>query len=104
LVAKKEEQTMATYLTLIKFTGKGAKNIKDTCKRAANFKAEGKSLGIDVKAQHWCLGSFDGFILFDAPDDETAAAAAAHLAAQEFVTTQTERAFTAQEMSGIVAK
>ena len=30
---------MASFVALIKFTEKGSKNIKDTCKRAADFKA-----------------------------------------------------------------
>jgi uncharacterized protein with GYD domain len=39
---------MATYVTLIKFTEKGIKDIKDTCKRATDFRAGAKKLGIEV--------------------------------------------------------
>lgn len=56
---------MATYLTLIKFTEHGVKDIKDTCKRAADFKAHAKKHGIEVKEQYWCMGAYDGVIVFD---------------------------------------
>jgi uncharacterized protein with GYD domain len=95
---------MATYVTLIKFTEQGAKNIKDTCKRAADFKASAKKLGIEVKEQYWCLGAFDGLLLFDAPDDETATAAMLSLSSLNQVTTQTLRSFTATEMGKILGK
>jgi uncharacterized protein with GYD domain len=95
---------MATYLTLIKFTERGVKDIKDTCKRAADFKAHAKKHGIEVKEQYWCMGAYDGLIVFDAPDDETATSAMLSLSSRENVTTQTLRSFTAAEMSKIVGK
>ena len=95
---------MATYLTLLKFTGLGIKEIKDTCKRATDFKAHAKKHGIEVKEIYWSLGGYDGFILFNAPDDETATAAILSLSSREHVTTQTLRSFSAAEMSTIVGK
>jgi uncharacterized protein with GYD domain len=95
---------MATYVTLINFTERGAKDIKDTCKRAADFKSHAKKHGIEVKEQLWCLGAFDGLIIFDAPDDETATGAMMSLSSREYVRTQTLRSFTASEMGKIVGK
>ena len=95
---------MATYVTLINFTERGAKDIKDTCKRAAEFKSHAKKHGIEVKEQLWCLGAFDGLIIFDAPDDETATGAMMSLSSREYVRTQTLRSFTASEMGKIVGK
>ena len=95
---------MATYVTLIKFTEKGIKDIKDTCKRAANFKTAAKKMGIEVREQYWCVGAYDGAIIFDAPDDESATAGMCSLASQDNVTTETMRAFTAAEMGKILAK
>jgi uncharacterized protein with GYD domain len=95
---------MATYLTLLKFTERGEKDMKDTCKRAADFKTHGKKHGIEVKEQFWCMGVYDGFIVFDAPDDETATAAMLSLSLRESVTTQTLRSFNATEMNKIVEK
>jgi uncharacterized protein with GYD domain len=95
---------MATYLTLVKFTQRGVKDIKDTCKRAAELQTHAKKHGIEVKQQYWCMGDYDGLIVFDAPDDETATAAMLSLSSRENVTTQTMRSFNAAEMSKIVAR
>jgi uncharacterized protein with GYD domain len=93
---------MATYLALIKFTENGSKHIKDTCKRAAEFKASVKKFGIDVKEQYWCMGALDGFIIFDAPNDDIAATAMISLSSHDFVSTQTLRSFSAVEMGKIL--
>jgi len=95
---------MATYVTLVKFTEEGVKKAKDTGKRATDFKAAAKKLGIEVREQFWCLGAYDGVIVFDAADDETATAAMLSLSSQDYVTTQTMRAFTAAEMSKILGR
>jgi uncharacterized protein with GYD domain len=95
---------MATYVTLLKFTERGVKDIKDTCKRAADFKTHAKKHGIEVKEQYWCMGAYDGVILFDAPDDETATAAMLSLSSRDNVSTQTMRSFTAAEMSKVLGK
>jgi uncharacterized protein with GYD domain len=101
---EKEEAAMATYVTLIKFTEKGVKDIKDTCKRAAEFKSHAKKHGIEVKEQYWCMGAYDGLIIFDAPDDETATGAVLSLSSRDNVATQTLRAFNAAEMGKILTK
>ena len=46
---------MARYVTLITFTERGVKDIKDSGKRADEFKSHAKKHGIDVKEQLWCL-------------------------------------------------
>jgi uncharacterized protein with GYD domain len=95
---------MATYLALLKFTEHGTKEVKDTCKRAAELKSHAKKHGIEVKEQYWCLGAFDGLMVFDAPDDETATAAMLSLSMRGHVTTQTMRSFTAPEITKILGK
>jgi len=50
------------------------------------------------------MGAYDGLIVFDAPDDETASAAMLSLSSRENVTTQVLRSFTATEMSKILGK
>jgi uncharacterized protein with GYD domain len=95
---------MASYVSLLKLTEQGVKKIKDTCKRAADFKASAKKLGIEVKEQYWCVGAYDGLIVFDAPDDETATAGMLTLSSLDNVATQTLRLFTTAEMGKIVGK
>src|SRR5438309_1598766 len=95
---------MATYVTLLKFTERGVKDIKDTCKRAAELRTHAKKHGIDIKDQYWCLGAYDGLIIFEASDDGTATAAMLSLSSRGNVTTQTSRSFTATEMGNILGK
>ena len=93
---------MATFITTIKFTEKGIQEIRETGKRAAAFKAAAKKMGVKVSGIYWTLASFDGVIIFDAPDDETATAAMLSLSAQGNVTTTTARAFGTSEIEKVV--
>jgi uncharacterized protein with GYD domain len=95
---------MPTYVTTIRFTEQGVKGLADTCKRAAAFKAAARKMGVKVTATYWTLGAFDGLIVFQAPDEETATAALLHLGAQGNVRTQTARAFDAAEMEKVLAQ
>jgi uncharacterized protein with GYD domain len=95
---------MATFITTIKFTQQGVKGIDDSTKRAAALKAAAKKLGAKVTNIYWTLGEYDGLLIMEAPDDETATTVLLHLAAAGNVHTTTCRAFTAAEMDKIVAK
>jgi uncharacterized protein with GYD domain len=95
---------MATFITSIKFTQQGIKDIDDTIKRTASVKATGKKLGVKVKEIYWTLGDRDGVLIFDAPDDETATTLLLHVGGLGNVHTTTVRAFTAAEMEAILAK
>ena len=95
---------MATFISTVRFTETGLKNIRDTGKRAAAFKTAAKKLGVKVAEVYWTLGPFDGLLIFDAPDDETATAAMLQLGSAGNVHTQTVRAFKASEMDAIVDK
>jgi uncharacterized protein with GYD domain len=95
---------MASYISTVQFTEQGIQNIKETCKRANAFKTAAKKLGVKVQDIYWTLGKFDGVIVFDAPDDETATAAMLQLSALGNVHTRTARAFKASEMDAVLAK
>jgi uncharacterized protein with GYD domain len=95
---------MATFITTIKFTEKGIKAIGETTKRADAFKAAAKKMGAKVTEIYWTLGEFDGAIILDAPDAETAAAVLMQLDMSGNVHTTTVRAFNAAEMGKILAK
>ena len=94
---------MATFITTIKFTPQGMTNIQDTGKRAAALKASAKKMGVKITDIFWTMGAFDGFLVFEAPDDESATALMLHVGSQGNVQTQTARAFTATEMEKILA-
>ena len=93
---------MATFLTTIQFTEQGARTIDETCDRATDFKAKAKKMGVKVREVYWTLGPFDGVILFEAPDDETATRAMLYLSSLGNVRTQTVRAYVASEMEKLL--
>ena len=74
---------MATFVSTIKFTEQGIKAIGDTTRRAAAVKAAAKKMKVKITNIYWTLGLFDGLLIFEAPDDETATAMLLHLERSE---------------------
>jgi uncharacterized protein with GYD domain len=93
-----------TFISTIRFTQQGLETIRDSPKRAAAFKTAAKKLGVKVNDVYWTLGAFDGVLVFDAADDETATTAMLQLAQAGNVHTQTCRAFKAGEIEGVIGK
>jgi uncharacterized protein with GYD domain len=91
-----------TYISLLNWTQLGDKNVKETRKRETVFAKAAQRLGVKVIAAYWTMGRYDGVLIFDAPNDQTATAAALSLSSMGSVVTQTMRAFTAEEMEKIV--
>ena len=95
---------MATFITTIHFTEQGLSGIGETTKRAAAVKASAKKMGVKVKDIYWTLGDYDGLLIFEAPDDETATGMLLHLGAAGNVHTTTVRAFSAAEIDKVLVK
>ena len=93
---------MATFITIIHFTEQGVKTIRDTCERATGFKAAAQKMGVNVTGLYWTLGAFDGVLVYEAPDEESATAALLHLGSLGNVRTQTSRAYDVGEMQKIL--
>ena len=93
---------MVRYLTLIQLTDKGAVEIDNSTARAAAFGSEVESAGGKVTSQYWAMGQYDGAVVFEAPDDATAASLLLHLAQGGFVRTQSSRLFDAEEFQQVV--
>ena len=94
---------MATFITTLHFTEQGVKAVRDACDRAATFKAAAEPLGVKVTGIYWTLGAFEGVLVWEAPDEETATAALLHLGSLGNVRTQTARAFGPAEMRKVFA-
>ncbi len=95
---------MATYIVLSSFTDQGVRNVKDSTKRADAVREMAKKFGVTVKDIYWTLGSYDVVAIFDAPDDASITALGLALGTAGNVRTQTLRAFSKDEMNGILAK
>jgi uncharacterized protein with GYD domain len=95
---------MATYIVLSSFTDQGVRNVKDTTKRADAVRELAKKFGATAKEIFWTLGRYDVVAIFEAPDDASMTALGLALGAAGNVRTQTLRAFSKEEMNGVLAK
>ena len=94
---------MPKYISLINWTDQGARNFKETTKRAADAAALAEKMGGKLTV-YWTLGSCDLVTISELPDDHAATAFLLRLASLGNIRTQTMRAFDAQEMKGIIDK
>jgi len=95
---------MATYIVLGQYTDQGIRNIKETTKRADAVREMARKVGATVKDLYWTMGSYDIATIVEAPDEASATAFFLSIGALGNVRTQSLRAFTAEEMSGILGK
>ena len=95
---------MPTFVCLFNWTDQGIKNVRDTTKRAERFRQAIKKAGGTMKGIYWTLGRYDGLIVFDVPDEETATAIMLSGGTLGSVRTETLRAFEAAEMDKILDK
>jgi uncharacterized protein with GYD domain len=96
--------SMATYIVLSNFTDQGIRNVKETTKRSDAVRELARKMGIETKSLYWTVGKYDVVATFEAPDDAAMTALCLALGAQGNVRTQTLRAFSKDEMSGVLGK
>lgn len=95
---------MATYISLLKFTEKGAKAIKQTISRASQFQKSAAKAGVKVIGQYWTMGSYDGVLVLQAAHENNVLRCMTELASLGYVTTHTLPAFEATEISKVVKR
>ena len=95
---------MPTYISLINWTEKGIAAFADTVDRAEAGRELAGKFGGALKEIYWTIGPYDIVAVSEAPDDESATAFALSLGAQGNVRTTTMRAFSGDEMRGVIAK
>ena len=95
---------MATYVVLYHFSPEGAKNIRDSVKRAGRIRQDNARIGFKVKEVFWTQGPYDMVAIVDAPSEEAMMGAMLNVVAAGNVTSTTMRAFDATEMSRVLAQ
>jgi uncharacterized protein with GYD domain len=95
---------MSAYVTLFNFTDQGARAAKDTTKRLRAFAQSVEAAGGRFIGGWWLLGAYDGVIVWQAPDGETATRLALATGMLGNVRTTTMEAFGEEEMARIVQK
>jgi uncharacterized protein with GYD domain len=95
---------MPTYVSLIHWTEQGIKNYKDTSMRLEDFTKLTESKGGKVREVLYTVGEYDIVTVTEFPDDETATTALLQVGSLGNIRTNTMRAFTADEMGGIISR
>jgi len=92
---------MARYISLIRFTEKGALQMRQSTRRARAFAKAAAKAGVRVESQFWTLGSYDGVLMLSADSEESALRYLAMLSSEGYVRTETMRAFVDDEFDKI---
>jgi uncharacterized protein with GYD domain len=95
---------MPRYVTLINWTDQGITGFKDTVDRYEAAQQQFRGLGIEFVDVYWTLGDHDIVGVLEAPDDESLTAALLLLGSGGNVRTKTMRAFSRDEMRGVIDK
>ncbi len=94
---------MPTYVVLSRFTEKGITNIKQGPSRIDALKKEFRAKGAKLKDFYLLMGRYDTLLIFDSPDEKTAAKLMLALGAAGNVRTETMSAFSEAEYKKLVA-
>ena len=95
---------MPTFITFVKWTNQGIRNVRDTVKRARNITTQVQNSGGAVKGTYWTMGQYDPVIIFEVPDDSTATSLMRFGGSLGNIRTETVRAFLQGEMENILEK
>ena len=92
---------MASYIVLMKFTEQGIRTVKESPSRAEAFKKTCEGLGVRMVGVHWTVGAYDIVGMLEG-EDEAVTAALLKLGSAGNVSTQTLRAYSADEFKAII--
>jgi uncharacterized protein with GYD domain len=95
---------MPTYVTLLKWTEQGIKDVKSTVDRSEQARQAIEQMGGRMPAIYWTQGANDLVAIADFPDEETATAFFLSLGKLGNLRSETLRAFSAEEMRRILEK
>jgi uncharacterized protein with GYD domain len=95
---------MKTYVSLVNWTDQGIKEFRDTIDRAEEFSKLVQNSGGRVREMMWTVGEYDMVCVADFPDEETGVAALLKAGSLGNIRSNTLPAFSADEMSSILAK
>jgi uncharacterized protein with GYD domain len=95
---------MPTYVTLVNWTDQGIRNVRDTMERSQRTEELAQKYNVRIEQIYWTVGPHDIVIIAEASDDESAAAFLLELGSAGNVRTTTLRAYSREEMSGIIER
>jgi len=94
---------MPKYISLIRFTQDGMKNIKESPARLDAAKKAFQAMGAELQQWYLVVGHYDAVVISEIPDDETATKLDMMIASQGSIRTEGFRAFTEDEYRKLIA-
>lgn len=94
---------MTRYITLIRFTDQGVKQLRKSTARARAFERSAAKAGVTVEAQYWTGGNYDGVLILSGAEKDIMRALTG-LSALGNVRTETMRAYDVAEFAALVGK
>ncbi len=94
---------MAGYMILGKFR-EGPPDMSDMDKDLSDMKSGIEKMGARMVGMWGLMGRFDMVMIVDAPDEMTALGIAAQVGKAMKATTETARAFSEEELTGVLAR
>jgi uncharacterized protein with GYD domain len=98
----KEVLAMPTYITLLRFTEQGIKNIKESPARLDAARDLFKTFGAELKSFYLVNGRYDAVCIAEASDEAALAKVVLSLGSKGNVRTETFRAFNEDEYRKII--
>lgn len=95
---------MPTYVSMMKLTEKGIKDIKSAPERVDAAVKGMEAVGGKLLGFYMVMGEYDYISISEGPSDEVALTFLLGLGAAGYVRTTTLKAFTLEEMKGMIAK
>ena len=95
---------MPKYVVLVTWTEQGVTKAPETVERAARVGEAAERLGGRMELLLWTLGHYDLVGVLDMPSDEAFAALSLQVGMTGATRTESLRAFTAEEMTGILGQ
>ena len=94
---------MTTFITLIRYTQQGVKNMQDNPIRHDRARKALEAAGGELKGFYLTMGQYDAVVIGDVPNDKEYMKTIMTLAAAGTVRTETLRAFTEEESREIIS-
>ncbi|HWI80197.1 MAG TPA: GYD domain-containing protein [Ramlibacter sp.] len=95
---------MLSYIVLASFTDQGIRDIKNSTRRADAVRETAGRFSVTMKEIYWTQGQYDIVTLCEAKDEASIAAFGLAVSSAGNVRFQTLRAFSRDEMNGILSK
>jgi uncharacterized protein with GYD domain len=100
----KEEEAMATFISLVNWTDQGIRNVKDTIQRYERGEELANKHGVSNEQIYWTVGPYDMVFIGQAPDAESITAYLLEVGSAGNIRTTTMRGYNREQMSAILER